>query len=407
MARFRRPPSGMIQRHAWLLLLTAGAAAACGWGPEERPAGTVERLVTPDPVPIPAAAIDSAADLVRRQVEREAFPGAVLALGNRTLIHSLQAFGRTRWTDSAGAVTADSTLYDLASLTKVVATTAAIMALVDEGRMQLDDPVRRWVPEFQGGDKDRVTIRQLLSHTGGVRAGASDIRADAPPGAVLRYLVQRPLALKPGSEVLYSDLGFVLLAVAAERAAGEPLPAYLRRRVWGPLGMRDTHLGVPEGCVRCAPTLYLQERDEPYTGGSYDEVGRRLDGRAGNAGAFSTAADLARFAAAVANEGRLGDVRVFSRPTVRAFTRPQPGAGTRALGWEVYCREGVVPDARGCEEVYAFGHTGVTGTSLWVDPESRTWVVLLANPTYLPQTDVEMQRLRRRVFEAALPGSDG
>ena len=377
------------------------AMAERPWDPEPRPAGFVERFVTPPPVALPAAALDSADALVRRQVAREAFPGAVLAVGNRALTQRLSAFGATGWDSTAAPASAASTRYDLASLTKVVATTAAVMALVEDGRMRLDEPVATYLPEFSGGERDAITIRHLLTHTGGLRAGASGLRDDVPAARVRRWVLSLPLALEPGADVLYSDVGFIVLWLAAERAAGEPLPRYLQRRVWGPLEMRETSVGVPSGCRRCAPSLHLEERNEPYAGGSYDELARRLDGVAGNAGAFSTAADLARFAGMIANEGRWGDVRVFQPRTVRLFTTPQPDAGTRALGWEVYCREGIVPDQTPCREVWAFGHTGVTGTSLWVHPESRTWVVLLANRTYLPHADVDMQRLRRRVFAAA------
>jgi CubicO group peptidase (beta-lactamase class C family) len=390
---------------AAVALAVAAAAAACGGeaegGPGRAgagPAAVVERFLTPPYTPVPDAALAAAGERVRDAVEGERFPGAALAVGNRDRIQEVAVFGRTAWAEDAPPVDADRTLYDLASLTKTVATTAAVMALVEDGRMELDAPVRRYLPEFAGGAKDSVTVRQLLTHTGGVRAGAVEIRGDTP-AAVRRYLLGLSLALSPGQDVLYSDLGFVVLWLAAERAAGEPLPRYLRRRVWGPLGMESAAVGVPTGCARCAPTLHLEQRNEPYTGGSYDELARRLDGVAGNAGAFASARDVARFAAMIANEGRLGDVRVFRRRTVQAFTRPQPGAGTRALGWEVYCREGVVPDREGCREVYAFGHTGVTGTSLWIDPETRTWVVLLTNRTYLPRAEADMQALRRRLFE--------
>ncbi|HEV2736755.1 MAG TPA: serine hydrolase domain-containing protein, partial [Longimicrobiaceae bacterium] len=328
-------------------------------------------------------------------------PGAALALGNRGLVQAAEGFGRSAWDSAAPPVDPDATLYDLASLTKVVATTAAVMALVEDGRMDVDAPVRSYVPEWRGEGKDRVTVRQLLTHTSGARAGVVEMEGETP-AAVRRFLLSLPLALEPGQDVLYSDLGFVVLWLAAERAAGEPLPAYLRRRVWGPLGMASTRVGMPTECVRCAPTMHLEERDAPYSGGSYDQIARGLDGAAGNAGAFSTARDLARFAAMIANDGRLGSVRVFRRRTVRAFTRVQPGAGTRALGWEVYCREGVVPDREPCGEVYAFGHTGVTGTSLWVDPVTRSWVVLLTNRTYLPRHEVDMQKLRRRLFETVV-----
>jgi CubicO group peptidase (beta-lactamase class C family) len=386
------------------------AALACRGGDpltrdvREEPPGMVERALTPSPVPLPDTALAEAEQMVKNRVAREWFPGAAVAMGNRVLVQRVAAFGKMTWDEDAPGVSADTTLFDLASLTKVVATTAAVMALVEDGRLTLDDPVRRWVPQFSGGNKDSVTVRHLLTHTAGVRAGASDIASEVP-GDVRRYLVARPLALEPGKDVLYSDIGFVILWIAAQRAAGEPLPGYLKRRVWGPLGMASTRMGVETPCARCAPTLQLEDPIQPYTGGSYDEVARRLDGVAGNAGAFSTARDLSRFAAMIANEGRLGNVRVFQKRTVRDFTRPQPGAGTRALGWEVYCREGKVPDHAECGEVYAFGHTGATGTSIWIDPVGRSWVVLLTNRTYLPRVDdVDMQAFRRRVYRVLVPG---
>ncbi|HEX8359690.1 MAG TPA: serine hydrolase domain-containing protein [Longimicrobium sp.] len=390
------------------ILLLAALAACRDTDPltrdvRDEPPGVVERALTPSPVPLPAPAIAEAEQMVKNRVAREWFPSGAIAVGNRVLVQRVAAYGRLTWDEDAPAVSADSTLYDLASLTKVVATTAAVMALVEDGRLSLDDRVRRWVPQFSGGDKDSVTVRHLLTHTAGVRAGASDIASEVP-GDVRRYLITRPLALKPGEDVLYSDIGFVILWIVAQRAAGEPLPQYLKRRVWGPLGMASTQVGVPTPCARCAPTLQLEDPVEPYTGGSYDEVARRMDGVAGNAGAFSTARDLSRFAAMIANEGRLGNVRVFQKRTVRDFTRPQPGAGTRALGWEVYCREGKVPDHAGCEQVYAFGHTGATGTSIWIDPVGRSWVVLLTNRTYLPKVeDVDMQAFRRRVYGVLVP----
>lgn len=385
-----------------LLAMFAAVGAACG-GSGERDArvgraGMIERFLIPDPVPVPDSALWAAEAFVNKEVERESFPGAVLAVGNRGLIQRVRGFGRMHWGEDAPPVDPDSTLYDLASLTKVVATTAAVMALVEEGRLHLDAPLQQYLPEFRGEDKHRVTVRQLLTHTSGARAGLTEVEGETPE-QVRRFLLALPLALPPGQDVLYSDVGFVLLWWAAERAAGEPLATYLRRRVWLPLGMRSTFVGLPAGCGRCAPTLYLEERDAPYTGGSYDEIARRLDGLAGNAGAFSTAHDLARFAAAVANEGRLGEVRVFDRRTVREFTRPQDGAGTRGLGWEVYCAEGIVPDAQECREILAFGHTGITGTSLWIDGATGTWMVLLANRTFLPRRDVETQKVRRRLFE--------
>jgi CubicO group peptidase (beta-lactamase class C family) len=347
------------------------------------------------PVVFDQARLVAADEEVRQRVERGAFPGAALVVGVGQQEVYRSATGRVGWTDAAEPVDAAHTMYDVASLTKAVGTTTAVMLLVEDGRMRLDDPVVRHVPEFS--DR-RVTIRQLLSHTAGTRAGAVDMNQDAAPDAVRRYLVTRPLALEPGEDVLYSDIGFVVLYTAAERAAREPLPSFLRRRVWEPLGMTSTRFGVARGCVRCAPTLRLSD-GEPYRGGSYDEVGRALNGLSGNAGLFSTAADLSRFAAMMANGGELDGVRILRRETIDAFLRPQPGAGSFALGWVTYCREGKVPDHVACKDVYAIGHTGSTGTALWIDPRTRTWMVLLTNRVFEPKRKVEMQLVRREVWE--------
>lgn len=394
--RATRDRQGWMIPLVWMAVATGLYASACSdaAGPSDaRPAAAVEL-----PVDFDQERIRTAEAAINRQIELGSFPGAALAVGVGGQQVHLAGIGRVGWTDGAEFVDASRTLYDLASLTKAVATTTAVMLLVEDGRMRLDDRVSRWVPEFSAGDKARVTIRQLLTHTAGTRAGGANFNQDAPPARIRQYLLTRPLALEPGEDVLYSDIGFVVLWTAAERAAGEPLPRLLERRVWQPLGMRDTRFSPPTGCTRCAPTLRLST-GEPYRGGSYDEVGRGLEGHAGNAGLFSTAADLGRFAAMMANGGSLGGVRVLREETVRAFLAPQPGAGSFALGWVTYCREGKVKDHVACKDVYGVGHTGSTGTALWMDPRSGTWMVLLTNRVYEPKQDVDMTRIRRRVYE--------
>ena len=378
---------------AGLALYVAGCSDAAGPN-----GGVATRRPAEGPVVFDQARLVAADNEVREQIDGGAFPGAALVVGVGGQEVYRSAVGRVGWTDGAEPVDAARTMFDLASLTKAVATTTAVMLLVEDGRMRLDDPVSRWVPEFAGGEGRQVTIRQLLSHTAGTRAGAVDMNQDAAPDAARRYLVARPLALEPGKDILYSDIGFVVLWTAAERAAREPLPDLLRRRVWAPLRMTSTRMAAPRGCVRCAPTMRLSTGD-PYRGGSYDEVGRALGGLGGNAGLFSTAADLGRFAAMIANGGELDGVRVLRRQTIDAFLRPQPGAGSFALGWVTYCREGKVPDHVACKDVYAIGHTGSTGTALWIDPSTRTWMVLLTNRVYEPKRKVDMQEVRRDVWE--------
>lgn len=395
----------MRDGRGWLIPLVAVAtatgmyASACSDPTSPASQARAEAAAEAEaPVVFDQERIRTAEAVIRRQIELGSFPGAALAVGVRGQQVHLSGIGRTGWTDEAEFVDADHTLYDLASLTKAVATTTAVMLLVEDGRMRLDDRVSKWIPEFARGDKAQVTVRQLLTHTAGARAGVADINMDAPAANVRRYVMTRPLAMKPGQDVLYSDIGFVVLWTAAERAAGESLERLLQRRVWNPLGMRDTRFSPAAGCNRCAPTLRLST-GEPYAGGSYDELGRALDGRAGNAGLFSTAADLGRFAAMMANGGRLGGVRVLREETVRAFLAPQPDAGSFALGWVTYCREGKVKDHVSCKDVYGVGHTGSTGTALWIDPRSGTWMVLLTNRVYTPKLDTDMTRVRRRVYE--------
>lgn len=378
---------------AGLVLYVAGCSDAAGPS-----GGMAARQPAEAPVVFDQARLVAADEEVREQIDGGAFPGAALVVGVGSQEVHRSAIGNVGWTDGAEPVDAARTVYDLASLTKAVATTTAVMLLVEDGRMRLDDPVSRWVPEFAGGEGRDVTIRQLLSHTGGTRAGAVDMNQDAAPAAARRYLVTRPLAVRPGKDILYSDIGFVVLWTAAERAAREPLADFLRRRVWAPLEMTSTRMAAPRSCEQCAPTMRLST-GEPYRGGSYDEVGRALDGLGGNAGLFSTAADLARFAAMIANGGQLDGVRILRRETIDTFLRPQPGAGSFALGWVTYCAEGKVPDHVACKDVYAIGHTGSTGTALWIDPTTRTWMVLLTNRVYEPKRKVDMQEVRRDVWE--------
>jgi CubicO group peptidase (beta-lactamase class C family) len=381
-----------------MAVATGMYASACSdvAGPAQQ--HTAAQRAAEAPVAFDQERIRTAEAVLNRRIELGSFPGAALAVGVRGQQVHLSGLGKTGWTDGAEFVDPSRTLYDLASLTKAVATTTAVMLLVEDGRMRLDDRVSKWVPQFASGDKAQVTIRQLLTHTAGTRAGAARFADEATPASVRQYLLTRPLALKPGADVLYSDIGFVVLWTAAERAAGEPLERLLQRRVWEPLGMRDTRFSPPTGCTRCAPTLRLST-GEPYTGGSYDELGRGMNGRAGNAGLFSTAADLGRFAAMMANGGELDGVRILREETVRTFLAPQPGAGSFALGWVTYCREGKVKDHVTCKDVYGIGHTGSTGTALWMDPRSGTWMVLLTNRVYEPRLDTDMTRVRRRVYE--------
>ncbi len=335
--------------------------------------------------------LEGAMAAVRAEVKRGAFPGAALALGRGSRAELVRGVGAT--TRNGETVDAERTVYDLASLTKVVATTTAAMLLYEDGRLELDAPVSRYLPEFSGGGRDSVTIRHLLAHTAGLPAGA--IPRGATPEARLKSLVHAPLVRAPGEKAVYSDVGFVVLFAALESAAGEPLPRLLEQRVWEPLGMSATGYTPGADCARCAPTWKTAD-GTPVAGVVHDPTARALGGVAGNAGLFSTAADLSRFAAMLAGGGTLEGVRVLKPETIDTFATRQEGAAERALGWETPKSDGTGPVGRSMSE-RAFGHTGFTGTSLWVDRAQGTWAVLLSNRVLEAEGPNNIQKLRRTV----------
>jgi CubicO group peptidase (beta-lactamase class C family) len=345
--------------------------------------------------------LDQAEAAVRAQVAAGAMPGAALALGREDQSVLERGVGKVGWTASAEAVDPERTVYDLASLTKVVSTTAAVMLLVEDGKLDLDAPVVRYLPEFGGGARDAVTIRQLLTHRSGLPAG---VELHAQGDAAWNELLRTPLVNVPGEAVVYSDVGMNVLFAAAQRAAGEPLFTLLDRRVYGPLRMRSTTYLPGAGCPTCAPTL-RDEAGQPLRGLVHDPIARKLGGVAGNAGLFATAHDLGRFAAMLANGGELDGVRVFAEETVRAFTQRQEGAGTRALGWDTPGPGG----SGGAGLRYSptsFGHTGFTGTSIWIDPERHTWTVLLTNRVYEPHAPNTIMALRRKLNDRVAAAAD-
>jgi CubicO group peptidase (beta-lactamase class C family) len=207
------------------------------------------------------------------------------------------------------------------------------------------------------------------------------------------------MVTQPGEREVYSDFGMILLAEAVERATGEPLDRLLARRVFGPLGMASTgYLPPPEGQPQIVPTLATSERPYAVDAVVHDGNAFRLGGIAGHAGIFSTAEDLAVFAQMLLNGGAYGDRQLFQAPTVAAFTRMQPNAGTRALGWDT---PAPVTSAGSYFSARAFGHTGYTGTSMWVDPESELFVILLTNRTYTRGTTGAILNLRAQVADRA------
>jgi CubicO group peptidase (beta-lactamase class C family) len=313
--------------------------------------------------------------VVERGIKAGGYPGASVIVGRKGASVFEKGFGRLSWSSTSTPVDAQRTIYDVASLTKVVGTTTAIMILYDEKKIGIDDPVVNYIPTFRGGDKDRVTIRQLLTHTSGLPAGRDIWRIARTPLEARALVLSTSLEGRPGAQYIYSDLGADVLGLIVEVVAGEPLDKFLTRRVFDPLGMNETFYRPADSLrYRIAPTEATPPRGYPLRGEVHDENAYALGGVAGHAGLFSTAADLSVFAQMMLNGGEYDGVQIMSKPTVELFT--SRAFGHRALGWDT--AEGDYGSGRYLGST-AYGHTGFTGTSMWIDPEREMFVILLTN----------------------------
>jgi len=322
-----------------------------------------------------AARLASVDRIVSRGITAGGYPGASVVIGRKGYAVFQKGFGKLGWTTSSPRVTADRSIYDLASLTKVVGTTTAAMLLYDAGRLDLEAPVSTYLPAFSGGWKDSVTVRHLLTHRSGLPAGRDLWRIARTPDEARAAVLATNLECRPGQCYIYSDLGADILGFVIEAIAGETLDVFLHDKVFEPLGMNDTFYRPADSLTyRIAPTEIAPPRGYPLQGQVHDENAYTLGGVAGHAGLFSTAADLSIFAQMMLNGGEYNGVRILSDTVVSLFTRRT--AGTRALGWDT--AEGTGGAGKFLDS-HAYGHTGYTGTSIWIDPERQMFVLLLTN----------------------------
>ena len=330
------------------------------------------------------------------------FPGAVVVIGTKDSILFARGFGHLTWSAKSAVPDPDSTLYDLASLTKVVATTPSIMLLVEKGQVQLDRPVQFYLPDFVGEGKEDVQVWNLLAHNSGMRAF---IRLDTlahDPASARAIVMREPLRWKTGSRVEYSDLNAMLLGWIVQKVSGMPLDRFAAANVFTPLGMTQTMFVPPRSVYRRTAPSNLWHGTS-IAGMVNDQNAARLGGVSGHAGLFSTGRDVARYAQTYLKEGQAsGTQRLFLPATIERFTRRS--AKNRALGWE--SRDTTETDNSGrLMSPEAFGHTGFTGTSVWIDPAQGVFVVLLTNRVYAPRARKPISRLkaiRGEVADAAV-----
>jgi serine-type D-Ala-D-Ala carboxypeptidase len=366
---------------------------------------------------VAAARFDAATfdPVVLDGIQAGAYPGAALAIGTADSILYIKGYGRLTWSANSPAVDPERTLYDLASVTKVVATTSALMVLVDRGRVRLDAPVASYVPEFDGAGTSGITVRQLLAHTSGLRADLTvdTIRGAKDAAALLQVVYAETPRITVGSRVVYSDVNAVLLGEVVQRASGMPLDSFVTHEVFAPLGMSETGFRPARAVLsRTAPTGVW--RGHPVAGVVNDPTAAKLGGMSGNAGVFSTVKDVARFAQFILKRGvNASGARIVRAATVDTFiTRAAWFGGkteARALGWQAVPTGEEVSSAGTRFGVHSFGHTGWTGTSLWVDPDRGVFVVLLTNRAFQPRARkpfTTLKRVRGRLADLAAEASD-
>jgi uncharacterized protein YbbC (DUF1343 family)/CubicO group peptidase (beta-lactamase class C family) len=375
-----------------LLAVTTAAAVS---HPEAQPIAAASAAAAP---PVRLAAVDA---IIEQAIADGNIPGAVLIVGHNGKVVYRKAYGCRALEPKREPMTLD-TVFDLASLTKVIATTTAVMQLVELGKVRLNDPVAKYLPDFAQNSKDDVTVRQLLTHYSGFEP---DLDLKTPwEGKETAYHMAFAETLQnpPGSAFVYSDINFITLGALVEKVSGEPLDQYATRHIFTPLKMLHTRFVPPESWKpKIAPTQY-DENEHMLRGVVHDPTARRMGGVAGHAGLFSTADDLSKFAQALLN----GGAGILSPLAVEKMTTPEtpPAAPLlRGFGWDI---DSPFSSNRGdLLPVGSFGHTGFTGTSLWIDPTTQTYIILLTNAVH-PRGKGNAIGLRSKVateIAAALP----
>ena len=375
---------------------------------------TLERAGEAEEAGMSTDGLSSVLDVVRTNIEEKTAPGAVVLIARRGKIVLEEALGHISYDTDAEPMTRE-TIFDLASITKAVVTTALAMMLTERGALDLDAPIRAYIPEFQGEGKEQVTVRDLFAHASGMRSWAPlfrELEAPSPPEArkaVIDAICRMPLAHPWRSKTVYSDPAYILLGETLERISGKPLEILAEEWIFGPLGMEDTRYRPPQSLLRrIAPTEFDPWRGRVVRGEVHDENAFFVGGVTGHAGLFGTASDLAVFGQMMANGGAYGGRRYLNADTIRAFTKPAdlvPGS-SRAVGWDT---ARVPASPAGQDPSIAFWHTGFTGVSLWIDPERELVAILLTNRIHPTRENQQIYQLRpdfHRAVNAAVIAFD-
>jgi CubicO group peptidase (beta-lactamase class C family) len=350
-------------------------------------------ITKPELVGISGEKLGDSFELIEAWVDSNKIPGAVALVGRKGKIVGFESFGYAQLIPSKVKMERN-TLFDLASLTKPIATASSIMILVERGKIRLDDKVSFFIPEFSQGSKDEVTVRHLLTHTSGLPAWEPIYVNSSGDDYAIDYICGVKLENAPGNKYVYSDLGYILLGEVIERVSGQKLDKFAEENIFAPLGMKNTMFNPPDGMKeRCAATEYCAWRKEIIRGKVHDENAYSMGGVSGHAGLFSTAGDLSTFCEMMLEGGSYQGERILSPHSVQIMTSNQiEGLGNYGFGWATrsddYCSCGDFMSEK------AFGHTGFTGTSIWIDPEEDVFIILLTNRVHPSRENQNHIRLR-------------
>jgi CubicO group peptidase (beta-lactamase class C family) len=337
--------------------------------------------------------------IVKTAIEEAVAPGVAIAVGRNGHIAYMKGYGYIDWNQPGSPAVDTNTLYDLASLTKVIATTTVAMILEEGGQLDLNRTVASYLPEFNSPEKAQITVKQILTHSGGLEAGANIYATARGREQYLYQINARPLEYTPGTNMIYSDWDMVILQLVMERITGKTLDVLANEKIFRPLGMTDTQFQPPVSLrPRIAPTQVDDARGGLLWGTVHDENAWAMGGVAGHAGLFSTARDLALFSMMILNGGEgVNGIRIVKPPTIARWTARQGKESSRTLGWD--SPEGG-SSAGQFFSPWSFGHTGFTGTSIWIDPEKDLFVVVLTNRVNPTRSNTRHVQLRRDVADA-------
>ena len=340
-------------------------------------------------------------EIIQSAIKDSAFPGAVVLVSKDGKIIYEKAFGQLTYDDTSASVTIN-TIYDIASLTKVIATTTAIMICYDKDLFSLDDPVVEYLPEFSKNGKEKVTIKNLLLHNGGLLAFKRFYTNYSSADEIIKDIYKTPLSYEPGSNTVYSDLGFITLAKIVEQVTGKSIDAFCKEEIFKPIQMNSTFFNPPDSLIhKIAPTEFDNYwRNKLVWGEVHDETASLLNRVAGHAGLFSTAKDISNLLQLLLNDGTFNGRQIIKPETVKLFTTRYSDKSTRALGWDTKSERN--SSAGNLFDITSFGHTGFTGTSVWADPTRKLFVVFLTNRVYHTRENKKLYKVSPALHDAVI-----